>query len=83
MKRIRQTATRNTRNRMVRSKVRTYAKKVRTAVQEGNLETAQASLKEAGKYWAKAATKGVYKKKTASRSISRLAKAVNKLQANS
>lgn len=82
MKRIRQNEKSNLRNRMIRSKVRSFAKKVRVAVSEGNLELAQTSLKEASKQYAKAGSKGVLKNATASRCVSRLAKAVYKLQAS-
>lgn len=80
-KRIRQNKVRRERNRVVRSKVRTYAKKVREAVAAGDLETAQGDLTNATRQFAKAGSKGVMKKKTIARKISRLAKAVNKMQA--
>ena len=60
------------RNKAIRSKVKTYVKKVDAAV-------AQAALKDAVVVIAKAAQKGVYHKNTASRKISRLTQAVNKI----
>ena len=67
------------RNKAIRSKVKTYVKKVEAAVQSGDAAVAQAALKDATVVIAKAAQKGVYHKNTASRKISRLTQAVNKL----
>ncbi|MBO4289763.1 MAG: 30S ribosomal protein S20 [Lachnospiraceae bacterium] len=67
------------RNKAIRSKVKTYVKKVEAAVQSGDAAVAQAALKDAVVVIAKAAQKGVYHKNTASRKISRLTQAVNKI----
>ena len=56
--------------------MRTYVKKVRLAVAEGDNETAQVMLEKAVPCIDKAATKGVIHKATASRKISRLTKLV-------
>ena len=76
-KRNRQNKIRNARNTHIRSTMRTYVKKVRTAVAEGDQESAQVLLEKAVPCIDKAAAKGVIHKATASRKISRFAKLVN------
>lgn len=76
-KRHRQSKIRNARNTHIRSTMRSYVKKVRTAIAEGDLETAKTLLEKAVPYIDKAATKGVIHKATASRKISRLTKLVS------
>lgn len=76
-KRNRQNKIRNARNTHIRSTMRTYVKKVRTAVAEGDQETAKTMLEKAVPYIDKAASKGVIHKATASRKISRLTKLVS------
>jgi small subunit ribosomal protein S20 len=76
-KRNRQNKIRNARNTHIRSTMRTYVKKVRTAIADGDMEGAKAVLEKAIPYIDKAASKGVIHKATASRKISRLAKLVN------
>ncbi len=78
-KRILVNETKAARNKAIRSKVKTAIKKVETAVAEGNREAAAAALKAATVEIDKACTKGVYHKNNASRKVSRLTKAVNKL----
>ena len=80
-KRNRQNKIRNARNTHIRSTMRTYVKKVRLAVAEGDGEVAQAMLEKAVPCIDKAATKGVIHKATASRKISRLTKLVNAMLA--
>ena len=67
------------RNKAIRSKVKTYVKKVDAAIAAGNKADADAALLEAISEINKATSKGVYHKNTASRKISRLSIAVNKL----
>ena len=67
------------RNKAIRSRVKTYIKKVDAAIAAGDAEAAKAALTTAISEIDKAATKGVYHKNTASRKISRLTLAVNKL----
>lgn len=76
-KRHRQSKVRTARNSHIKSTMRTYVKKVRTAVAEGDQETAKALLEKAIPYIDKAASKGVIHKATASRKISRLSKLVD------
>ncbi len=78
-KRARQNIVRNERNRARRSKVRTFVKSVMTALESGDKELATASLRSAESEMTRAAGKGVYHKKTVSRKISRLAKAIKAL----
>ena len=76
-KRNRQNKIRNARNSHIRSTMRSFVKKLRTAIAEGDMETANAVLEKAIPYIDKAATKGVIHKATASRKIGRLAKLVS------
>ena len=78
-KRIDVTATKTEKNKAVKSKVKTYIKKVEAAVASGNKADAQEVLKTASIEIEKAASKGVYHKNNAARKVSRLAKAVNKM----
>ncbi|PLX86746.1 MAG: 30S ribosomal protein S20 [Desulfuromonas sp.] len=80
-KRNRQNKIRNARNTHIRSTMRTYVKKVRTAVSDGDKQTAQTLLEKAVPYIDKAASKGVIHKATASRKISRLSKLVDAMVA--
>jgi small subunit ribosomal protein S20 len=78
-KRVRQSVKRNLRNRSVVSGVRTFVKKVETAVSSRDREDAEKELLQAIKSLNQAASKGVIPKNTASRNISRLTKKVNAL----
>ncbi|HIJ85982.1 MAG: SSU ribosomal protein S20P [Magnetococcales bacterium] len=72
MKRNRQTVKLTQRNREVKSRFRTYSKRVLEAVKSGNVETAQAAMKEAVSVITVTARKGVIHRNQASRRISRL-----------
>ena len=78
-KRIRQTIKRTERNRHLRSTVRTYVKRLRTAIDAANKAEAQAALDVAVKTIDRAVSKGVYHPKTGSRYISRLTQQVHAL----
>ena len=67
------------RNKAIKSKVKTLVKKVDAAIAEGNKAEAEAALLVATSEISKAASKGIYHKNNASRKISRLTLAVNKL----
>ena len=67
------------RNKMIKSKVKTVIKKVEAAIADGDKEAAQANLLVAISEINKAASKGVYHKNNASRKVSRLTAAVNKM----
>ena len=77
IKQHRQNLKHRERNRGVRSKLRTLIKVVRTAVDAKDREKASAQLKEVNRALDKAVTQGILKRNTASRKISRLARAVS------
>ncbi len=66
-------------NKAIKSKVKTAVKKVDAAIAASDKAAATDALKSAISELNKAASKGVYHKKTASRKISRLTIAVNKI----
>lgn len=78
-KRILVTETKTARNKAIKSKVKTYVKKVETAVEKKDVEAAKVALKEAISVINIAGSKGVYHKNTCARKISRLTKAVNEI----
>lgn len=78
-KRILVNQTKAERNKAIKSKVKTSIKKVYAAIDAKDAEAAKAALKDATVEIDKAASKGVYHKKNASRKVSRLSVAVNKL----
>ena len=67
------------RNKSIKSGVKTAIKKVNTTINANDKAAASAALIAATSAIDKAATKGVYHKNTASRKVSRLAQAVNKM----
>ncbi len=67
------------RNKSAKSSVKTSVKKVYAAIEAGDKAAAADALKAASIKLSKAAGKGIYHKNTASRKISRLASAVNKM----
>ncbi|THB80523.1 MAG: 30S ribosomal protein S20 [Desulfobacteraceae bacterium] len=75
-KRAKQSLVRRQRNRSVKTSIKNLEKKVRTAVQEGDENTA-AIMQTVQSGLHKAAKKGVIHHKTASRKISRLTRLVN------
>ena len=78
-KRILVIENRTERNKAAKSRVKTFVKKVYAAIDAGDKAAADVALKDAISEISKAASKGVYHKSTASRKISRLTKAVNKI----
>jgi small subunit ribosomal protein S20 len=62
----------------VRSRVRGSTRAVRAALERGDVAAARTELRAAEKMIRSAASKGVVKKTTASRTVSRLAKAVHR-----
>jgi small subunit ribosomal protein S20 len=71
-KMTRKIAKRTAVNRSRRSRLRTYIRKAEEALASGDQATASAALKAAEPEIARAATKGIVHKNTASRKISRL-----------
>ena len=78
-KRILVSQTKADRNKAIRSSVKTAVKKVYAAIDANDKEAAKAALLNATSIIDKATKKGVYHKNYASRKISRLNLAVNKL----
>ena len=79
LKRIRQTAKRNERNKGFRTLVKTVTKKVTAEAEAGNKEQAREELKRAEKIIAKVGGKGILHPRAASRKISNLACLVNRV----
>ncbi len=80
IKRIRQNEKRRLHNRIFRGRARTFVKKARFAIQEGNLDDAKAKTLEAVGALDKAAAKGILHKNNASRRKSRLMKQLAMLE---
>ena len=78
-KRILVNRTKAERNKAIKSGVKTAVKKVTAAIEAGDKAAAVEALANATAVIDKATTKGVYHKNTASRKVSRLAQAVNKM----
>lgn len=78
-KRHRQSLKRQTRNQAIRSRVRTFVKRVRESIDANNVDEATSRLQSATRAIDKAVTKGVLHRNTASRKISRLTRAVRTL----
>jgi small subunit ribosomal protein S20 len=76
IKRNRQNEGRKARNKAVRTQLKTYTKRVRTAAAEGDADTAGKELAVAIRQLDKAASKGVMHKRAAARRKSRLTRAV-------
>ena len=77
IKRIRQTIVRTERNRFYRTRLKNIVKDVRSAIEAGNKEEAQSAFKTANKQLHTFVSKGILKKETAARKVSRLHRAVN------
>jgi len=77
VKRIRQTIKKTDRNRFYKTRLKNIVKDVRTAIEAGNKEEATAAFKIANQQIHKFVSKGILKKETASRKVSRLHTAVN------
>jgi small subunit ribosomal protein S20 len=76
-KRIRQTKTRTIRNQARKSRMRTFVKKVETALASGDRNAAEAALRAAQPEMQRAANKGVVHRNTVARKLSRLAVRIN------
>jgi small subunit ribosomal protein S20 len=76
IKRIRQNERREVRNKNVRTRLKSEAKKVRTAASGGEQEAAAEQFRRAARLLDKAAAKGTIHKRTAARRKSRLARRV-------
>ncbi len=78
-KRIRQTQKRTERNRYYRTRIKNIIKAVRESVNKNEVDKAQEALKIANKELHKFVSKGIIKKNTASRKVSRLNASVKKI----
>ena len=78
-KRIRQTATRTVRNQARKSRMRTFVKKVETAIAGGDKAMAAEALRLAQPELQRAAGKGVVKHNTVARKLSRLSARIKAL----
>ena len=75
-KRLRQNVTRRDRNRSVKSDLRTHLRKVRAAVAAGDVATAEAGFILVAKKLDRAGSSNIMHRNTASRTKSRLQKAI-------
>ena len=75
-KRILVAETKTERNKAIRSRVKTFVKKVEAAIETGDKAAAEGALRTAISELEKAQSKGVYHPNTVSRKVSRLSKAV-------
>jgi small subunit ribosomal protein S20 len=80
-KRIRQTERRTAINRARMSRVRTFIKKVETAIASGDRSAAEAALREAQPEIHRGVTRGVLHRNAAARKLSRLSARIRKLSA--
>ena len=78
-KRIRQTESRTMRNRARESRVRTFVKKVETAIAAGDKEAARLAFAAAAPELQRGVSKGVLHKNTVARKISRLSARIKAL----
>jgi small subunit ribosomal protein S20 len=79
IKRNRQNERRQERNKTVRSRLRTEAKKVGQAIESGDADAVASQLRTTGSMLDQAASRGVIHKRTAGRRKSRLARAARTL----
>ena len=79
-KRIKVAEKKAARKKAIRSEVKTEIKKVEALAAAGDKAAAEEALKHATSVIEKAGTKGVYAKNNVSRKVSRVAKAVAKVQ---
>lgn len=80
-KRIRQTETRTATNRARKIRIKSFIRKVEDALKAGDKSAAASAFKAAQPEIMRGVSKGVYKKETASRKVSRLAQRVKALAA--
>ena len=75
-KRVRRDTRKTAANISRRSRIRTYIKKVEAAIEGGDKDAADAALREAQPELMRGMTRGIFKKNTASRKISRLSQRI-------
>jgi len=77
LKRARQTVKRTERNRFYKTRIKNITRAIHEAVEAGDSEKATVALKDANKSFHSYVSKGVLKKNTAARKVSRLTKLVS------
>ena len=80
-KRIRRNEAFNEVNNNRRSRIRTFIKKVESAIEGGNVEEARSALKAAQPEMHRGVTRGVFHKNTVSRKLSRLSARIKSMAA--
>ena len=78
-KRAKQTIVKTERNRFYKTRIKNVTKAVLTAIESEDKETAVTAVKTANKYIHHCVSKGILKKETAARKVSRLQIKVNAL----
>ena len=81
MKRMKQTVVRTQRNRFYKTRIKNITKEVIIAIETQDKEKALSSMKIANKYLHHCVSKGILKKGTAARKVSRLQVQVNTIEA--
>ena len=81
-KRIRQNVVRTARNAARKSRMRSFVKKVETAIAGGDKEAANAALRAAQPEMQRAAGKGVIHKNTVARKLSRMTARIKQIAAS-
>ncbi len=81
-KRIKQTRKRTERNRFYKTRIKNITRAVLEAIEAKDIEAAEKAFKLANKNFHKYVSKGVIKKNTAARKVSRLHLKLNKLKAS-
>ena len=76
-KRVRQTKVKTERNRFYKTRIKNVTKNVITAIESADKEKAVEAMKAANKYVHHCVSKGILKKTTAARKVSRLQTKVN------
>jgi small subunit ribosomal protein S20 len=79
LKRARQTVKRTERNRFYKTRIKNITRAVKEAVEAGDSAKAAEEFKNANKSFHKYVTKGILKKNTAARKVSRLSKLVKSI----
>lgn len=80
-KRIRQNAKRHARNKAVRSRVKSYVREARAAIEEGDWEAAEGAVQVASSELDRAASKGILHTNNVARRKSRLMRLLAKAKA--
>ncbi len=78
-KRARQTIKRTERNRFYKTRIKNITRAIHEAVEAGDAEKAATALKDANKNFHSYVSKGILKKNTAARKVSRLTKLVSNI----